>query len=174
MPFRWMFPLLLVFLLLSAAPGLPGDARTSVDPVSPADDAAAYVEKAFLITASVKTYGEALVAVKKLAAATGLAIDLRHHLPDPRTALSLPPKVCRENGWEPPVYVPRGRWDDGAYLSIEHTSGYPETMTPGLFIVVAASGSPGDPRLDSTRKRLGRHAPGAYVKTGRVYLGCLH
>ena len=53
--------------------------------------------------------------------------------------------MCEENGWDYPCYVARGRYDDGAYLSVEPSAAY-DGLKAGYFVVIAASGYPGKVR----------------------------
>ena len=72
-----------------------------------------------------------------------------------------------------PCYVARGRWDDGVYLSVEHSSSY-AGFEEGLYIVVLASGSPRDRAIGAALRRAKGQYPDVVVKTAPVYLGCIH
>jgi hypothetical protein len=79
--------------------------------------------------------------------------------------------ACEENGWDYPCYVARGRYDDGAYLSVEPSSAY-EGMTPGYFVVVAASG---DEELVREQERtMRKHRVSSFRLSGAIWLGCVH
>ena len=132
------------------------------------------VDKAIVILSTNASYGGADQALRRAERRLGLSVDLRDLGPDEsRRTLSWSANDCEENGWSYPCYVPRGRADDGAYLSIEHTDGYPE-LAPRHFIVVAASGSPGAAEIKHTLARANELGLRAYVRTVRVYMGCLH
>jgi hypothetical protein len=81
--------------------------------------------------------------------------------------------ACASEFGEFPCYVPRGRWDDGVYLSVEHSSAY-EGFEEGLYVVVLASGSPRDRTIGAARAPREGSVPGRVVKTAPVYLGCIH
>lgn len=88
--------------------------------------------------------------------------------------LTWPREECEKEPLYPfPCYVARGRFDPGVYLSVERSDAY-ATFTPGLFIVIAASGEPGSPELTSTLTKVRKAHPDAYVKQERVYHGCMH
>jgi hypothetical protein len=91
--------------------------------------------------------------------------------PHPQQGLSFPAKVCDENGFEHPCYVARGRYDDGEYVSVEWSTAY-EGFTPGLYIVVVASGPEAEVKkhLPAAREVYGD----AYIKKAKVYMGCIH
>ncbi|MCB9673219.1 MAG: hypothetical protein H6736_11625 [Alphaproteobacteria bacterium] len=135
-----------------------------------------WMERAFVIAASEKDYATALAKAASLADSTGIRLDLRGVGYDPATkasfgGLTLAPEGCRDNGFEYPCYVPRGRWDGGTYLSVEHTSSI-EGFTQGLYVVIAASGT----REEVTEPLavVKKAVPDAYVKSARVYIGCMH
>ena len=68
-------------------------------------------------------------------------------------------------------YLPRGRFDDGEYLTIEYTDYFPN-FTNGYYIVVAASG-PKD-SLTATLIKAQKFYKTAYIKTDSVFVGCMH
>ena len=131
--------------------------------------ASQYIDNQFLITKSTKSYKEAKKFAQELAQKTGIKLDLRdlHYHKDER--LSFPKKICEEESYEYPCYYPRGRGNDGVYISIEHSDNY-EGFTKGYYIVLAASGDESKKML----KRVKSVVKDAYVKTSKVYMGCLH
>ena len=140
---------------------------------SGAHDDSDVVPKSFVILKSTPSYTEARAVAA--AAADGLAIrmDLRQLSPDRTMGLTFSEEDCRSEFGEYPCYVPRGRWDDGVYLSIEHTSSY-QGFDEGMYIVVLASGSPHDRTLRAALRRAKSAYPDATIKTTPVYLGCIH
>jgi hypothetical protein len=156
-------------LMLLAAPLTASQAEQSV---------ADYIKeqtlrKEFVITKSTQDYEEARRAATEAARRLRVPLRLRDLAPDGNGKLTFPEKVCEENGWDAPCYVARGRSDDGFYISIEHSSGYPE-FRQNLFIVVVASG----PKGSAITKRAERVAksvfPDAYARIAAVYMGCIH
>lgn len=104
----------------------------------------------------------------------GIAINLRGLIHDPTHGLTWPKAECERDPLYPfPCYLARGRFDGGVYLSIERSNAY-RSFQPGYFMVIAASGEPGSPDLLTTLKTTKSVFPDAYVKTEKVYHGCLH
>jgi hypothetical protein len=132
-----------------------------------------YEDKDFLILASTSDYASAMRVVKKAAKAMQLKIDLRDLGKSPQLGLTLPKDTCKAFGFDGPCYLPRGRWDDGIYLSIEYSNEY-EEFADGYYIVVAGSGIKKDALLQSTLKGVKVYYPDAYIKTSKVYLCCMH
>jgi hypothetical protein len=93
----------------------------------------ATVQVEFVIVKSTADYKEAARFAAEASRRLGLPLKLRDLRPTVKGGLSFPKGVCEENGWESPCYLARGRYDDGSYVSIEHTSGYPE-FKPGLSV----------------------------------------
>jgi hypothetical protein len=67
----------------------------------------------------------------------------------------------------------RGRWDGGAYLSVEDTDAYGE-LEDGFYVVVAASGAPRSPTITRVLQRAKRAGVNAYARDLKVYTGCMH
>lgn len=158
------FGVVATILLSFVAAGVSG---ASEDKPSP------WVEKSFVILKSTGRYEEALSFLKSAEARLNVKVDLRGLAPNATRGLTLPKSRCEEEWGEFPCYFPRGRWDDGVYLSIEHSSGY-KGFTPGLHIVVLASGSRASDQLRAARDLARGVYPDAYLKTTPVYLGCMH
>lgn len=127
------------------------------------------VTKSFLITKSTKNYSEAKHFAQNLALRSGIKLDLRGLYPHAQTGLSEPKEVCVENGFEAPCYVPRGRYDDGTYISIEYSSAY-NGFAEGYYIVMVASGDISNKVVSHIKQ----YVPDAYVKKSAVYIGCIH
>ncbi len=158
-------------LLLALALALPLHADPAAAPEAgeaPAPDP--YVEKAFLLVAASKDWDTARSTASQ--AAQALAMEIKVNVePHPSEGLSFDEKTCQENGFPFPCYVPRGRHDDGEFVSVEWSSAY-EGFTPGLYIVVVASGPEAEVKkqLEAAREVYGD----AYIKKARVYMGCMH
>lgn len=128
------------------------------------------VRKHFLVIGTFKSVAGARRAVARLVVPTGLSTAsdaLEIHEGEP----TYPRDVCELNGWDYPCYVARGRFDDGAYLSVEPSDAY-TGMNPGYFVVVAASGSRDD--VLAEQRELARRKVPSYVQTSDVWLGCIH
>jgi len=131
------------------------------------------VRKSFVILKATPSYAEARALAGAAAERLAIRMDLRDLAPDGDMGLTFPQDACASEFGEFPCYVPRGRWDDGVYLSVEHSSSY-EGFEEGLYIVVLASGSPRDRTIGAALRRAKSAYPDAAVKTAPVYLGCIH
>lgn len=127
----------------------------------------------FVIVKSTSSYDEARRIAVEAAKGLRVPMKLRDLAPASKGGLSFPEAVCEKNGWDAPCYVARGRYDDGVYVSIEHTSGYPE-FKPNLYIVVVASGRKGTVPIKKTARDAKKIFPDAYVRVAQVYIGCIH
>jgi hypothetical protein len=131
------------------------------------------VRKSFVILKSTQSYAEARALAAAAAEQLAIRLNLRDLSPDDSMGLTFPQDACADEFGEFPCYVPRGRWDDGVYVSIEHSSSY-VGFDEGLYIVVLASGSPRDRTIGAALRRAKGQYPDAVVKTAPVYLGCIH
>lgn len=131
-----------------------------------------YVKKSFLIIYSSKDYKSALNTAKKASKELNLTLDLRDLAPcdDPITGLTIPIDENDEQGGY--IYVPRGRNDDGDFISIEYTTAYVD-FAKGYYIVVASCGNPKDKKMKALLKKVKAKYPDAYIKTSLVYMGCI-
>ncbi len=160
-----MLPSLALALLLAGP--------VHADPAAePTPDAAPdpMVEKAFLLVAASKDWDTARSTASQAAQALALEIKVEVE-PHATEGLTFDAKTCTESGFEHPCYVARGRHDDGEYVSVEWSTAY-EGFTPGLYIVVVASGLEADveKHLSAAREAYGD----AYIKKAKVYMGCMH
>jgi hypothetical protein len=131
------------------------------------------VRKSFVIIKATPNYDEARALAAAAAERLAIRLDLRDLAPDAAAGLTFSRESCENEFGEYPCYVPRGRWDDGVYLSVEHSSSY-EGFEEGLYIVVLASGSPRDRAIGAAVRRAKGQYPDVSVKTAPVYLGCIH
>jgi hypothetical protein len=130
-----------------------------------------YVGKEFVILKSTPAFKEATRFAAKAAAELGVVLNLRGLHPNLRTGLTFSKEECTRSEYPYPCYLPRGRWDDGTYVSVEWSSKY-DLFPPGLYVVMIASGLPGS---SETRRMLAaarRAYPAAYAKRAKVYVGC--
>jgi len=128
-----------------------------------------FVNKSFLIAKSTKSYKEAKSFSEKISKTLGIGINYRRLVFNKSEFLSFSKEECTQNGWDYPCFIPRGRYDDGVYISIEHTNWYDE-FSNGYYIVVLASGKDAPKTLAKVKK----HYSDAYVKKAKVYVGCMH
>jgi hypothetical protein len=124
------------------------------------------VTKEFLIAKSTKSYDEAKKVAQKLSEELNISLNLRDLKPHETHYLTFSKKECERYGY--PCYVPRGRYDDGEYLSIEHTDYY-DGFTKGYYIVMVASGT----KLGKSLKKVRTKVKDAYIKKNKVYMGCM-
>ena len=128
-----------------------------------------FVNKSFLIAKSTKSYKEAKSFSEKISKTLGIGINYRRLVFNKSEFLSFSNEECTQNGWDYPCFIPRGRYDDGVYISIEHTNWYDE-FSNGYYIVVLASGKDAPKTLAKVKK----HYSDTYVKKAKVYVGCMH
>ena len=131
------------------------------------------VRKSFVIIKSTSNYDEARALAVAAAERLAIRLDLRDLAPDAAFGLTFSRESCENEFGEYPCYVPRGRWDDGVYISVEHSSSY-EGFEEGLYVVILASGSPRDRVIGAAVRRAKSQYPDVSVKTAPVYLGCIH
>lgn len=177
---RGKFFFLFLLFLLAGMAGMPTVAAAQEDetfeemPAEEFDDSMMWSERSVVIVKSTADYDEALNAAQIASYDMDIRLDLRGLLPNGEIGLTWPDSVCEENGWEYPCFVARGRYDNGVYVSIEHSSAY-EGFAEGYYIVVVASGAEdaGD-ILQATLQRARIPYPDAYLKKTKVYMGCMH
>lgn len=155
-----MFPVMMVATLVAVS---------SVPPPEAPD----VVRKSFVVIKATHDYAEARALAAAAAEKLAIRLDLRDLAPDQEVGLTFPEDACKNEFGAFPCYVPRGRWDDGVYLSIEHSSSY-EGFEEGLYMVVLASGAPRDRTIGAAVRRAKSAYPEVVVKTAPVYLGCIH
>ncbi len=142
---------------------------------APADDEPdPWIEKGFVIIRSTTDYNEAVRIAEIGSRSLKVPVDLRGLIHDPDHGLTWPREQCAKDPLYPyPCYFARGRFDSGVYLSVERSDAY-ETFQPGYFIVIFATGDPGSPELTDALELARSRFQDAYLKTDRVYHGCMH
>lgn len=127
-----------------------------------------FVDKSFLIIQSGKNYQRALKKAQLACNKLGIPLDLRGCHADKEYGLaSVETCDCGENHG----YIPRGRGDDGNYISIEYSSAF-KSFSSGYYIVVVSSGEKANVQAELANVQ--KHYKAAYVKTSPVYVGCMH
>lgn len=127
------------------------------------------ISKEFLIVKSTPDYKEALRYAKKVAKLTGIKYDSRGLHEHKKIKLTFSKDECENREFGYPCYIARGRYDDGVYVSVEH-SDYYKGFAEGFYIVVVASGN----ELKGSLKQVRNVVKDAYVKRSEVYMGCMH
>ena len=127
-----------------------------------------FVHKYFLIVLSTKDYDVALRLAKEASASFDLQLVLNDNYPNKEKGLTND-FVC--SCGEAHGYNPRGRYDDGDYVSIEY-SDYYNSFSKGYYLVIVSSGSKEEvnKKLPAIREVYNS----AYVKSSSVYMGCMH
>lgn len=164
--------------VFTALIAIGADAATSPAGTKEAGSVEQYIKEAtvqvgFVIAKSTASYQEALALAKAASSTLHLPLKLRDLVPHKKTGLTYPKPDCEKEVGEYPCYFARGRFDSGAYVSIEHSNAYPE-FKPNLFIVILASGGKNQAMLRTTLKKSQSRFPDAYLKTAAVYMGCMH
>ncbi len=102
-----------------------------------------------------------------------LKLDLRELSPNKEIGLSHNEKACENDFGFFPCYVARGRNDDGSYVSIEYSDAYIE-FEKGYYMVVLASYPSGNATNRLLHSRAQKVYKDAYLKSSKVYTGCIH
>jgi len=126
------------------------------------------VNNSYLILQSTASYSAAMYAAKQASAKLDLPLNYRGYVFDFKEGLK-DTTAC--GCGEIHGYVPRGRFDDGNYVSIEHTNSFTE-FANGYYIVVAASGD--RKKINPTLAKAKEFFADAYIKDAEVYIGCMH
>jgi len=135
-----------------------------------AQNEAAFVEKNFVIIQSTKNYNAAQQTAEKAAAQLKLKLDLRGLKPSKETGLTFSKADCENEGGYP-CYIARGRYDDGAYVSIEWSDEF-DQFAKGYYIVLIYSGNKqGAGQILQKARSVFKDA---YNKRAKVYVGCMH
>ena len=132
-----------------------------------------YIEKSFLIIASTQDLKEAQRIAKTAATKTGYSLKDTKLQANEFIGASFCEDSCKVYGWDFPCYVGRGRYDDGIYLSVEYSNAY-SGFKKGLFIVIAANGNKTEKEMKDVLVKVKLHYPKSYIKTTKVYIGCMH
>lgn len=132
-----------------------------------------YAERDFLIIASTKNIKEAFALAKKASEKTGYRFRDNALQKDSVSGATFPIDTCKTFGFEFPCYVARGRYDDGAYFSVEYSDAY-SGFKKGFFIVIAANGHKDNEEFKNAVKKIKIQYPKSYIKRTTVYLGCMH
>ncbi len=133
-----------------------------------------WADKSFLIIHSTHNYKEARGVAEESSKKLGLELKLRDLLENSKIGLTFPKDICKDNDWEYPCYIARGRYDDGLYVSVEYSNAY-SGFAEGLYIVIVLGDfKSSDQYLLETLRKAKMYYPDAYVKSTKVYLGCIH
>lgn len=132
-----------------------------------------FIKKSFVILFASKDYEHALRTAQQAAEKTKILLNLRGLSRHASNKLTFSKQACLDDGFDYPCYLTRAYDADGEYVTIDWSNGF-DDFQPGYFIVTAAGGDPGDPQLTKTLQRVKPAFPDAYIKTTRVYIGCMH
>jgi hypothetical protein len=140
-------------------------AQTDIEP-SP------FVKTWFCILYSSKNYADAKKFAQTSSKQLHFKLDLRGLSPNKETGLTMTKKECKENSFEFPAYVARGRYDNNAeYISVESSDAF-KGFARGYYIVIVNSGDKEE--MDKTLLKVKATYKTAYVKQSEVYMGCMH
>ncbi len=138
-----------------------------------AQETAEMVKKGFVIVSAGKNFDAMKKLAEKVSIQLNYKLDLRGLSEDKTLGLTISKEVCEEHGFEFPSYIPRGRYDDGEFVSIEYTNGY-EGFTPGYYIIIVSAHDKGNTKLTDALKFVKKYYKSAYIKYADVYMGCIH
>ena len=127
-----------------------------------------YLDQSFLIIASSTNYDDAQTIALEAQKNLELEYPASSYYPDKKEGFKTD-EIC--GCGEIHSYFPRGRYDDGNYVSIEYSSAY-EGFTEGYYIVIVSSG-----QKESVQKELPKvqeKYDQAYIKNSEIYVGCMH
>jgi len=141
--------------------------------LSNAQETAEMVKKGFVIVSAGKNFDAMKKLAEKVSIQLNYKLNLRGLSEDKTLGLTFSKEVCEEQNFEFPTYIPRGRYDDGEFVSIEYTNGY-EGFTPGYYIIIVSSHDKGNSELTAALTFAKKHYKSAYIKYADVYMGCIH
>ena len=130
-------------------------------------------EKDFVVLPTIASYAEARRLAGAAARRLGLKLDLRRARSNGHGGLTFSPADCKANDWEYPCYVARGRYDDGAYVSIDEAGRFFEAEEQG-YLVILGSGPKNDPSTRGVAEKARALFPSAELRTDDVWQGCIH
>jgi hypothetical protein len=130
-----------------------------------------FMSRSFLILASVKNVKDAYKAAEKAAKSTGLPFKNKKIAADSSIGATFPKDTCDAAGYNHPCYWARGTYDNGDYISIEYSDSF-YGFASGYFMVIASSGDLAD--VKKAKEKIRTLYPKAYIKTTKVYVGCMH
>ena len=113
-----MFLVFVVSVFFSAASAAP-EAMTQEDIIQ-----SQYQLKRLVILQSTKEFEAASKTARLAAEKLGVPLQLGDLAPHAKLGLTHNKSECEGNGFNWPCYMPRGRYDDGAYISIEHSTAF--------------------------------------------------
>ncbi len=132
-----------------------------------------YVDTDFIIVFSSKKYNETFEKALEISKKLNYPINFRNLEFNKDIGLSYTKASLEDENsggiiGTYPWYDPRGRFNDGSYISIEYTNKY-EGFSKGYYIVIASSGAKGS--LKHELKKIKKKYPDAYIKTSKIYIG---
>ena len=132
------------------------------------DDDRHMVTRSFLIIKSTTNYQKALKKAQLACNDLGLTLELRGNIYDKEEGLA---NTVECGCGEEHGYFPRGRYDDGDYISIEYSSAY-TGFAEGYYIIIVSSGDRSE--VKKLLPKAQQFYPDAYIKDSKIYMGCMH
>jgi len=124
----------------------------------------------FLVADEVKTYQEAVELANDVSSQMNIKLDLRGLVAYEGGGLTVPDSICKLHDVSYPAYTPRGRWDDGVYVSIEWSDDY-EDVAESKYIVVVSSNSEYNNNMVNLYESVSSRFIHAYLQSTTVYTG---
>ena len=138
-----------------------------------AEGAEDFEQKDFLVLDFNADYIKAVKMAQSAAKKLSLRYDSQGLLKNKEIGLTEAKKVCKENGWDFPCYVSRGRGKEDSYLSVEYSESY-KKMGKKRYVIMAGFAAKGDPGIRKLLERVKKIYPGAQILEEKVYIGCMH
>ncbi len=132
-----------------------------------------FTKKGFIIVSSSKDYNATIDLAVTVSEKLNYNLDLRGLEYNSSLGLSFAMQVCEDNGFEYPLYVSRGRFDDGNYVSVEYTDAY-QGFTLGYYIIIVSSYEKGNEELTKSLNFVKTIYKSAYIKYSDIFMGCMH
>ena len=131
------------------------------------------VDKQLVIISSTKDYATAKKIAQEASKKMKVNLSIDWLKPNKKTGLTFSETNCEEYGY--PCYIARGEGyaDTTRLITIEYSTAY-EGFAKGYYIVVAGVGPPESPSVKSILTLARKYYKDAYVKTTKVWYGCMH
>lgn len=129
-----------------------------------------YANKDFIIIGSLENFEAALILAIEAASKLNIELDINDTALEEGQLVNTNEETCKKLLFEGRCYLPRGRYDDGKYISIERSNAYQE-FTPGYFILVAGSDFTEENTMTEFLEEVKTLYDDAYIKSTKIFMG---